>query len=384
MLLHAIGGPHHGPDPAPGRLAHRLQRLAVLPHRAGRLGRRRAAGRPRLAAAPVDGLHRARPARDPPGRDRLLRRQHLAGRHRGRARRRQRHGGGDHGRAAVPAHRLGRAVRAGAPRHRGDGPVPARDAADRRAAAGDPVQRQRQPGEPAGLAVRRPDRPGQPQAPGRPDPAGDRRSASRRDLLRPVPARPRPVQGGQRRPRPPGRRRGAAPGGRPAACLLAPGRRRGPARRRRVRHPAAPGARPGDGLGGRRAGPGRPGRAPRPGRPAARPRGQHGHRARPRPRERLRAAAVPRRHRDVRREGRPHRHRAVRRGARRRLALAARRAGRAAPGHRARPDRAALPAPVRRPGRPPARGRGPGPLAAPGARAGARRTTSSRWPSSPA
>ena len=66
------------------------------------------------------------------------------------------------------------------------------------------------------------------------------------------------------------------------------------------------------------------------------------------------------------------------------LAVPARRARRAAAGHRARPDRAALPAAVRRPGRSPARASRRWCAGATRCAAWSRRTTSSRWPSSPA
>ena len=136
--------------------------------------------------------------------------------------------------------------------------------------------------------------------------ARPRRSPTRADRRRgrAVPARPRPVQGGQRHPRPPGRR--------PLLELVA----------ERLQGVAAPEdivARLGGDefavllpdVAGRRAAPSRwpSGSGPRsPSRSSSTGmlldvEAQHRHRAVPRPRPRRRAAAAPRRRRDVRRQG---------------------------------------------------------------------------------
>ena len=140
-----------------------------------------------------------------------------------------------------------------------------------------------------------------------------------------VPPRPRPVQGGQRHPRPPRRRRAARGRGPPAArvrcapsdtvarlggdefAVLLPDIEH-PSRRDRGRRPHPHGA--------RRAVPPR-------GRAHGRRR-QHRHRAVPAARRRRRGAHAARRRRDVRRQGRAHRHRGVRRRARPELARPAR------------------------------------------------------------
>ena len=70
--------------------------------------------------------------------------------------------------------------------------------------------------EGARCAARRPDRAREPQAPGSPDGAGRRGERTHRSGSRPVPARPRPLQGDQRHPRPPHRRPAARDRRRPA------------------------------------------------------------------------------------------------------------------------------------------------------------------------
>ena len=198
------------------------------------------------------------------------------------------------------------------------------DAAVRRPLAG---RRHRPPprrGGPGPPRVHRPaDRPAQP-------PRADRPAAARRRAV--PPPRPagragapqhRPLQGGQRLPRPRGRRPAAEPGRRPAA-LEHPGRgHRRPARRRRVPR--------------RRRGRRGPRRAARAGRPAA----QRARRAVPRPRPRDQPLgqrrAHPRRGHHARRPAAPGAERAHPRQGRRQPGPHRGARGRAHPGRRRRP-----------------------------------------------
>ena len=134
------------------------------------------------------------------------------------------------------AHDPGRAVPAGRRGH----VLPLAAAAALPAAADlDPQQRRRRPRARAGGDARRLDRAGQPDGADRPHRRGARSLPRARHDRRAVPARPRPVQGGQRHTRPPGRRPGAAARRRAAGEHAASRRRRRPAGRRRVRDAAA-------------------------------------------------------------------------------------------------------------------------------------------------
>ena len=192
--------------------------------------------------------------------------------------------------------------------------------------------------------------------------------AARRARGGPGAARPGPVPRGQRHPGPRPRRRAGARDGRPAHGAGRPRRPGRPARRRRVRRAAAGRRRGGVGDGARRGAARRPARAG-PGRRPRRRAGRPGRRVRAPGRRRRRAGSLLR-HADVAAEHAKRTHPGLcvydpdARRAQHRAARPARRPGPGAHGGRAG---AALPAQVR-PGRPRARRRGAGALAAPAAR----------------
>ncbi len=198
---------------------------------------------------------------------------------------------------------------------------------------------------------------------------GDRVRDPVAQVLRAAPARPRPLQGGQRRARPRPRRPPAARRRGAARDDGAPGRPARAARRRRVRAPARRRGRRRRGRGGGRPRARRAARRVRARRRAAARGGERGHRPLPGPRPRRGRAPAGRRHRDVRGQALAQPLRALPGGPRHaRQHRQGDPARRAAPRARRGGARALLPAE----GRPPAGRRGgrggADPLAAPGAR----------------
>ncbi len=239
--------------------------------------------------------------------------------------------------------------------------------------------RHQRPPRPGGATAapgvpRSPHRPRQPRAlHGPPGARAGALGAARPDGGGALP-RPRRLQVGERRTRPPGGRRTARRRRRAPCRLRAPGRHDRPLRRRRVRRPARGGHRHRGGDGDRRAadrGAAAAVHARREG--GLRPR-QHRRRAQPARSAARRRTAAPRRRRDVRGEG-------ARQGPQRGLRpgdagvrAGAPDAGRRPPARsRARRVRPALPAAGRVGHRPHRRRRGADPLAAPAARPAAAR-----------
>ncbi len=282
-----------------------VQRLPVdaRPH-----GRRRGARRLRHHAQRRGALGAVRrgPAGDRPGRGRLLRHPRHARVRRRRAARAQVHRAraAGHGGTAEPGVR--RAARPRAPGRRRDGALTGaraavRGPAGRRLLHRHAVDAPRPPG-----AARRADRPAEPQDAHRQHRGGARRGPPGR-AGRPLPAGPRPVQGGQRHDGPPGRRPAAADGRAPAHPFRTARRRRGAAGRRRVRRAAALDQGRARRARGCRQAARRAHRAGTARRHDVRPGRLRRHRPLPGPRARLRDAAPARRRGHVPGEGRPYR-----------------------------------------------------------------------------
>jgi hypothetical protein len=266
--------PPRRPGPAPGPAAGRLRAVrARVPRRRARRRRGRAPPAvPRLGHRPVPGrrlpaggdaprpaVHRGGAARRP-GRPRQPGRQLPGGLPGRRARRphvllRLRHPD-LHGPLRAPARQRhpDRAHHPGAAggRHGGGGQRPAGGPAVAAGPGRRPLPRGRPPGP-----NRRPDRGGQPACLGRRAAAGAGPLGPFRPAAVRGPARPRPLQGLQRPPRPPGGGPAAQGGGRGLAGPAAQDRPAGPLRRRGVRGAAAR-LRAGQRHGDRRAAPDRP------------------------------------------------------------------------------------------------------------------------------